>query len=239
MSSPRQTPRSAGSLPERQARCASASPRPSSPVLAPHLIGQFTAQAPHVTVNLQRMWLPAMTDALVAGRLDVAITCGLIPAPEGIANEVFCAEPLLVGLRPGHRLAGQDTIALPRPGPRCARARHPRTCSPPGRCSQRQALDTAGISPPAVDLADTELAATRWADQRDMAWILLIPSLAAAHTATVIRAGCASASSCRSPCSGTPAGAHTTAVARFVHAALTAELPPGWHTQPDHLHHRE
>jgi hypothetical protein len=28
------------------------------------------------------------------------------------------------------------------------------------------------------------------------------------------------------------------AVARFVHAALTAELPPGWHTQPDHLHHR-
>jgi hypothetical protein len=37
---------------------------------------------------------------------------------------------------------------------------------------------------------------------------------------------------------GTPA-AHTTAAARFVHTALTAELPPGWHTQPDHLHHRE
>jgi hypothetical protein len=36
-----------------------------------------------------------------------------------------------------------------------------------------------------------------------------------------------------------PSRAHTTAVARFVHAALTAELPPGWHTQPDHLHHRE
>ena len=81
-------------------------------VLAPHLIGQFTTEAPHVTVNLQRMWLPAMTDGLISGRIDVAITCGLIPAPEGVANEVFCAEPLLVGLRPGHRLAGQDTIAL-------------------------------------------------------------------------------------------------------------------------------
>jgi hypothetical protein len=32
---------------------------------------------------------------------------------------------------------------------------------------------------------------------------------------------------------------HTAAVARFVHAALTAELPPGWRTQPDHLQHRE
>ena len=27
-----------------------------------------------------------------------------------------------------------------------------------------------------------------------------------------------------------PGRAHTTAVARFVHAALTAELPPGWQT---------
>jgi hypothetical protein len=34
------------------------------------------------------MWLPAMTDALITGRIDVAMTCGLIPAPAGIANEV-------------------------------------------------------------------------------------------------------------------------------------------------------
>jgi len=72
---------------------------PVAPVLAPHLISQFTTEAPHVTVNLQLMWLPAMTDALISGRIDVAITCGMIPAPEGIANEVFCAKPLLVGLR--------------------------------------------------------------------------------------------------------------------------------------------
>ena len=45
-------------------------------------------------------------------------------------------------------------------------------------------------------------------------------------------------SSYRSSCSGI-AAARATAVARFVHATLTAELPPGWHTQPDHLHHCE
>jgi hypothetical protein len=35
-----------------------------------------------------------------------------------------------------------------------------------------------------------------------------------------------------------PNRAHSTAVAKFVHTALTAELPPGWRTQPDHLRHR-
>jgi hypothetical protein len=36
-----------------------------------------------------------------------------------------------------------------------------------------------------------------------------------------------------------PSRAHSTAVARFVHATLTAELPVGWCTLPDHLRHRE
>jgi hypothetical protein len=36
-----------------------------------------------------------------------------------------------------------------------------------------------------------------------------------------------------------PGRAHTTAVARFVHAVLTAELPAGWNTLPGHLHHRD
>jgi DNA-binding transcriptional LysR family regulator len=85
---------------------------PVAPVLAPHLISRFTPGAPQVTVDVQRMWLPALADALTSGRVDVVITCGLIPAPDGIANEVFCAEPLLVGLRPEHRLAGQAAVAL-------------------------------------------------------------------------------------------------------------------------------
>jgi DNA-binding transcriptional LysR family regulator len=85
---------------------------PAAPVLAPHLINLFACQAPHVTVDLKRMWLPKLLDALVTGDIDVALTCGLLPEPAGIATEVFCAEPLVVGLRPGHRLAGRDTIAL-------------------------------------------------------------------------------------------------------------------------------
>ena len=105
---------------------------PVAPVLAPHLIALFAAQAPQVTVDLQRMWLPGMTDALVGDRIDVAITCGLIPAPDGTANEVFCAEPLLVGLRAEHRLAGRPRWRWPTWPTTCS-APCPLTCSRPGR----------------------------------------------------------------------------------------------------------
>ena len=209
---------------------------PVAPVLAPHLIGLFAEQAPQVTVDLQRMWLPGLTDALVSGRIDVAITCGLIPASEGTASEVFCAEPLLVGLRPEHRLAGRPAVAL-------SDLAHdvlgtlPADLFPAWALSQQQALDQAGIRPPTADLIDTDLAATRWADQSDVGWILLIPSLAEAHTKTVVRP-VVSGQLVPFTLQWNPNRAHTTAVARFVHAALTAELPPGWRTQPDHLRHR-
>jgi DNA-binding transcriptional LysR family regulator len=209
---------------------------PVAPVLAPHLISRFSTDAPQVTVDLQRMWLPAMTDALTVGRIDVAITCGLIPAPEGIANEVFCAEPLLVGLRQSHRLAGRDTIAL-QDLAHDVLGTSSAELFPAWALSQRQALEQAGISPPTVDLTDTELTATRWSDQRDIDWILLIRSLAGGHTTTVIRP-VEPAQLVPFTLQWNPSRAHTTAVARFVHAALTAELPPGWHTQPDHLRHR-
>jgi len=210
---------------------------PVAPVLAPLLTGRFTAEAPQVTVNLQRMWLPAMTDALICGRIDVAITCGLIPVPDGIANEVFCAEPLLVGLRPGHRLAGRGTVALPDLA-HDVLGTAPADLFPAWALSQRHALEAARISPPTVDLTDTDLAATRWTDQPEIDWILLIPSLAAAHTTSVIRP-VESGPLVPFTLQWNPGRAHTTAVARFVHAALTVALPPGWQTQPDHLHHRE
>jgi DNA-binding transcriptional LysR family regulator len=209
---------------------------PVAPVLAPHLIDRFAAQAPHVTINLQRMWLPTLTDALLSGRVDVAITCGLLPAHDGIANEVFCAEPLLVGLRPTHRLAGQASVALADLAGDVFGAA-PAELFPAWSLSQRQALEQAGISPPTVDLADSELSATRWVQQQDVQWILLIPSLAPGHDGTVIRP-------VEPPqlvpftLQWNPSRAQTTAVARFVHSVLTAELPPGWLTQRDHLRHR-
>jgi DNA-binding transcriptional LysR family regulator len=210
---------------------------PVAPVLAPHLIGSFAAQAPQVTVEVHRMWLPGLADGLVSGRVDVAITCGLIPAPDGTANEVFCAEPLLVGLRPGHRLAGQPAVAL-------SDLAHdvlgtiPADLFPAWALSQQQALETAGISPPSIDLADTDLAAMRWADQPGVDWILLIGSLAATHTETVILP-IRPLQLVPFTLQWNPSRAATMAVARFVHATLTAELPDGWHTLPDHLRHHE
>jgi DNA-binding transcriptional LysR family regulator len=158
---------------------------PAAPVLAPHLINLFASQAPHVTVDLQRMWLPKLLDAVATGGIDVALTCGPLPGPAGIATEVFCAEPLVVGLRPGHRLAGRDTIALSELAHEVL-GTAPEALFPAWALTQRQALATAGIAPPAIELADTDLAAIRWAEQPGIDWILLIPSLAAAHTQTVI-----------------------------------------------------
>ena len=113
---------------------------PVAPTLAPHLCDVFAAEAPQVTVSLDHMWLPSLTRAVAAGDIDVAVTCGIIDEPDGVVSEVFCAERLLVGLRPGHRLARRESVSLADP-----------------------------------------------------------------------------------------------AVARFVHAALTADPPPGWLTQPGHL----
>jgi DNA-binding transcriptional LysR family regulator len=56
---------------------------PAAPVLAPHLINLFASQAPHVTVDLQRMWLPKLLDAVASGGIDVALTCGPLPASTG------------------------------------------------------------------------------------------------------------------------------------------------------------
>ena len=210
---------------------------PVAPVLAPHLIGRFASEAPHVTVDVQRMWLPALADALTSGYIDVAITCGLIPAAEGIGNEVFCAEPLLVGLRPEHRLAGQDGVALTDLA-HDVLGTTPADLFPAWALTQRQALEQTGISPPAVDRTDTDLDGTRWADQQDIDWILLIPSLAAAHTTTVILPTVPE-QLVPFTLQWNPNRAHTMAVARFVHVALTAELPPGWRTQADHLQHGE
>jgi hypothetical protein len=181
------------------------------------------------------MWLPGLTDGLVSGRIDVAITCGLIPALEGTANEVFCAEPLLVGLRPEHRMAGQQSVAL-RDLVHDVLGTMPADLFPAWALSQQQALEAAGISPPSADLADTDLAATRWADQPGVDWILLIGSLAAAHTQTVVLP-VEPEQVVPFTLQWNPSRAYTMAVARFVHATLTAELPDGWRTLPDHLRH--
>jgi hypothetical protein len=112
----------------------------------------------------------------------------------------------------------------------------PVTLFPAWALSQQQALEAAGIRPPSADLVDIDLAATRWADQPGIDWILLIGSLAAAHTQTVVLP-VEPEQVVPFTLQWNPSRAHTMAVARFVHAALTAELPDGWRTLPDHLRH--
>ncbi len=211
---------------------------PVAPVLGPHLRELTARETPEVEVELHRMWLPSLTAGLAAGDVDVAITCGLPPepGPDGIVTEVFCGEPLLVSVRPEHRLAIRDRIAL-------ADLAHevlgltPPSLFPAWALAQQQALAAAGINPPTTELADTDLTASRWADQPEVAWVLLTGSLAPARTGAVVRPA-------EPPLlvpfvlQWNPDRAHTMAVARFVHTALTSDVPPGWHTQPGHLRHQ-
>jgi hypothetical protein len=71
-------------------------------------------------------------------------------------------------------------------------------------------------------------------DQAEIEWMLLISSLATAHTHALVRSV--------EPVQCVPFTlqsksdrAQTMAIARFVQTALTIDPPLGWHTQSDHL----
>src|SRR5262249_11169469 len=104
--------RCSASPPEGPARCASAASRRPPRSGAHHLTRACRATPPGKKGELQRLWPTNLTAALGAGDIDVAITCGLIPEPDGIASAIFCAEPLLIGIRPNHRLAERASLAL-------------------------------------------------------------------------------------------------------------------------------
>lgn len=208
---------------------------PVAPVLAPHLRAALELEAPEVELVVARMWLPDLARAVEDGSIDVAMTCGLVRDPPGVVSEVFGGEPLLVGLRASDRLAGLDVVSLAD----LARERlgiPSDALFPAWALAHRQALDSAGVAPPMVVLEATDLSATSWAAQPDVDWILMTASVAAAPAGTSTM-----------PVTPTqlvpytlqwnPDRAQTAAVARFVHLALTADLPPGWLTQPGHLRH--
>ena len=119
---------------------------PVAPILAPYLIGEFGAKAPKVTVELRRMWLPNLIAALTSGEIDVGITSGIHSVPAGITTAVFCAERLLVGLRPGHRLAGSESVGLAELADEVL-GLPPEALYSAWVISQRQALESAGVAP--------------------------------------------------------------------------------------------
>lgn len=210
---------------------------PAAPVLTPYLSASFQEQNPGVVVDVQRMWLPTLATAVADGTLDVAITCGLVPGGDGVLSEAFCAEPLLIGLRAGHRLADADPLRL------ADLAHHALGATSAGlfpawALAQQQALTAARVVPSTVPLEATDLNAAHWTEQSAVDWILLIASLGHGHAHPVLREP-EPRQLVPFTLQWNPDRAQTDAVAKFVEHALTVPPPPGWYTQPGHTQHQE
>ena len=206
---------------------------PVAPVLAPHLLAGAGQALPGVVLDLRQLWLPALSAAVEEATIDVAITIGLVPDVPGVVSEVFCGEPLLVGLRPDHRLAGEDTVSLSDLSNEVLGAPNV-DLFPAWALSQRQALRAAALDPPTVRLEATDLAAADWAQQPDVDWVLMIGSLSGSHRDTVVRP-VEPAVLVPYTLQWIPDRAQTAAVARFVRFGLSCSPPAGWGLLPGHL----
>lgn len=199
---------------------------PAAHVLAPHLVSSFTAATPDCTVHMQRMWLPVLGAALEAGTIDAAVTCGdLAVRASAITTIEIGAQPLLIGLRPGHPLAGDDVIDLRRLGNRLL-GLHSAQLFPAWHGAQRRILADAGLAPPTVELEDTDLSARLWTRQPEVEWIMLIASLLTGHANTVTRP--AQAGTVPFTLSWPAQPSPRAVVRRFIEFCRAAELPPGW-----------
>jgi DNA-binding transcriptional LysR family regulator len=208
---------------------------PVAPVLGPHLLGAAGEHLPDVALAVQRMWLPDLTRALAEGTTDVAITCARLADAPGVVNTIFCSEPLLVGLRQDHPLAGRAEVALDNLA-RSRLAMPSDTLFPALALALRQVLDSVGLSPPVVVLEATDLSAAGWANQPEATWVLLPASLGIPPETVVLQ----SLPPMRVPYTlqWSPERTQTAAVARFVRLALTHDVPRGWQVEPGHLRHR-
>jgi DNA-binding transcriptional LysR family regulator len=213
---------------------------PAAPVLAPHVCAAFARTAPAVRVEQCQLWLPGLQQALRDGTVDVALTCGVRgddPADDAadVETHVFASEPLLVGLRPGHRLAAAPAVDLRDLAAERLGTTEP-SLFPAWTASQRDALASAGVSPPVVSLRRTDLNAAGWLEQPDVDWVLLIGSLTGGHAGTVIRP-VTPPQDVTFVLQWRPSHVRSPAVARFVASVLAGPLPEGWDTQPDHTRH--
>ena len=159
---------------------------PAVPVLVPHLRATLAEVAPDVELDVARLWLPLLERAVSDGTVDVGITCGRLDDVAGMSTKVFCCQPLLVGVRPGHPLAGEPAIPLSALADQ-VRGATTETLFPAWSLAQQQALQLAGIKPPTVQLDAPDLVAARWMEHPEVDWILLIGSLTTGHVDTVIR----------------------------------------------------
>lgn len=199
----------------------------AAPILAAHLADALRAQAPDIELVLQRMWLFHLQQALIEGVVDVAITCGIVPNSSHVVSEAICGEPLLVSVRPDHPLAQRDSIALTDLAEETLGIQS-EALFPAWVLSQRQALETAGISPQTVELADNHVSAATWPMQDDVDWILTTGSIVAAGMAAVVRPA-THPRLVPYTLQWLPDRTPNPAVSRFVKLATEeAAIPPGW-----------
>lgn len=203
---------------------------PAAPVLVPHLIAALAETAPGIAVDLRQMWLPDLHAALVDGHIDVAITPGTTPAPAKIRSRPLASEPLLVGVRPSHRLAGRSYVAIDE-FEHDVLGRPSDALFPAWTQAQRAVLATAGIGPPTAALPAADITAARWVDHPQVDWILLTPSLAAHHQETSF-IDLAPQHYIDFSLLLPVAHQDDPALARFVHTCFNTELPPGWTRPP-------
>lgn len=202
---------------------------PAGPVLAPYLLDRMADEAPRVTVDLRRMWLPALSAALAADEIDACLTCGLPPPRPGLSSELVAAEELLVGLRAAHPLSSRESVALGELAGEVL-GMPPAALFPAWAACVTRVLEDTGLHPPTAELLGTELGGDRWASQHDVDWVVLIGSLRSLRPApsTVLRPV--------RPQVLVPFGlqwkperAGAGVVARFVRVALASDPPPGWY----------
>jgi DNA-binding transcriptional LysR family regulator len=204
-----------------------------APVLAPHVADALRRHAPDVTLDMRRMWPADLLHAVADGTVDVAINCGSVVDPPGVAGEVFCGEGVVVALRNSHPLAERGSVSWR------DLAREPfgvpnASLFPDWAATQRRVLDQADICPPIVELEATDLAAADWPRQSQVDWIMSSAGMIGANEGVTVL-----------PVSPTgllsyklqwnPSRAQTSAAARFVQLVLTIAVPPNWVTQPGHL----
>lgn len=199
---------------------------PVAAALPGHLAAVLHHEAPGIDLVMRRMWLNDLRSALVDGQVDVAMTCGPVPAQLGVVSEVVCGEPLFVGLRTDHRLTTRDEVDLVDLAGETL-GMHSDALFPTWVLAQKRTLRIAGVRPPVVELADTDVSAWKWLTQSNVDWIFTTTSAAAPGVAAAIRP-VAAEHTAETMLHWLPGREPDTAVRRFVRLALSAQLPAGF-----------
>ena len=203
---------------------------PAGPVIAPHLARQFTASHPERSVDIQRMWLPALAAALQAGTIDVALTCGDLGIDNpNITTAEIGSEQLLIGLRRGDPYADEASIDLHRLSDRTL-GMHNAHLFPAWHAVQHQILADANLTPPVAELDDTDLTARAWTHQPEIEWIMLISSLLAGHEDSI--AVPATGRTIPFTLSWAAHPPKQSGIGLFIESSLEAELPAAWLPPP-------